>query len=136
MTLHTTKICTFLSCAALYIVQAACHNHTETDTIKPTINVNLPLANDTIKLSTTPLKILLTCSDNNDLHTLNINITDSSNTQLFAANPNVHAKKTFDYENTVPLTNITKKTAITLNITAADHNENTQTTKIDFYVKP
>ena len=112
------------------------HNHNASDTEKPVITLNEPVMNDTISLaaSSGEVHIDLAVSDNDKLHDVAINVTNGS-TNIFTKSAHVDAKTYTFHDHIMPM-GITGVTALTLKIDASDHNSNSDSKTVTFYVKP
>jgi len=106
------------------------------DTEKPVINVTEPMMNDTSSMATEDsVHIMFTASDNDQLHIVNVNITNAAGANVFTSSADVDAK-TYSFHQHFHPTGITGLTSYTLKIDASDHNENADSKIITFYVKP
>ncbi|MCB9252148.1 MAG: DUF4625 domain-containing protein [Flavobacteriales bacterium] len=107
-----------------------------TDSEKPVINIQEPMLNDTISLaSEDSIHIMLSVSDNDELHEVAVNITNDAGTNVFSKKSDVDAK-TFTFHDHFHPHGITNVTLFTLKVEASDHNSNEEEKSIKFFVKP
>ena len=115
---------------------SSCHKDEDHDTEKPVITLMEPLMNDTISLTTDPsVHIEFSVTDNDELHDVDVNVTNAGGTNLFTNSTHVDAS-TFTFHEHFDPTGITSVTQLTLKIDATDHHSNTESKTVTFYVKP
>ncbi len=114
----------------------ACNKDGEKDTGKPVITLEEPMMNDTFSLAVEDsVHIEFSASDNDELHDVAVNITNAAGTNVYSSLDDVDAK-TFAYHEHFHPTGITTVTPFTLKIDASDHNSNSESKTVIFYVKP
>jgi hypothetical protein len=106
------------------------------DTEKPVITLEEPMMNDTISLALEDsIHIEFSVSDNDELHEVSVNITNSGGTNVYTNSEHVDASVYSFHEHFHP-TGITGVAPFTLKIDASDHTENAESKTVTFYVKP
>ncbi len=114
---------------------SSCKKNEVKDKEKPVITLNEPLMNDTISLAVEDsIHIQFSASDNDELHEVAVNITNSAGTNVYTNSADVDAK-TYSFHQHFHPTGITSVTPFTLKIDASDHNSNAESKTLTFYVK-
>ncbi len=116
----------------LFLSLSACKD--ETDTEKPTIDIESPANNDTIVLSADSIHIEFTAADP-DLHEVNSRITQNNGTVLYNDDAHVHTTVLLYHKHFMP-NSIATLTPLRLIVSASDHSGNLQTDSISFFVTP
>ena len=115
---------------------SSCKKDEVKDTEKPVITLNEPMMNDTISLAVEDsVHIQFSASDNDELHDVAVNITNSGGTNVYTNSADVDAK-TYSFHQHFHPTGIIGVTQFTLKIDASDHNANADSKTVTFYVKP
>ena len=129
------QIKSFLFATLCLLTVAACHKHDDTDTIAPVLTITSPAADASIAGA---VAITGAVTDES-LHELLITVTkDSDGSVLFvpAVDPEVHDLTSYVINETWTPVGITAETAVTLTVTAEDHNSNKVVKTVKFKVKP
>jgi Bacterial Ig domain len=114
-------------------VAVACHSsHSTTDEIAPLVTIKSPTAGESFP---GPITIKGDITDEG-LHQLTISVKlDSDKSELFKATPTVLNLTEYTFLETWTPTSIAPETAVTLYITAEDHNANITEKTVSFKVK-
>ncbi len=113
------------------------HTHSTTDTIKPTITVAEPTANDTLSLALEPeVHVEFTTTDETNLHELNVLVIMNNTDTLLNDNPSVHDLTSYAYHEHVVPTGIVSITPMKVVIKSNDYSGNTETKIINFFIEP
>jgi hypothetical protein len=108
----------------------------ETDSEKPVISIEEPMANDTISLTESDsIHVEFTASDNEELHEVNVSVTNASGQSVFSSNEDVDKPVYSYHEHFVP-SGITGITQFTLRVDASDHSGNEESKTLTFFVTP
>ena len=110
----------------------ACHKH-DVENIDPVISLLTPSVDASVA-GDVAIAGLVT---DESLHELTIKVTkDSDNSELFNSTPEVHDLTSYTIAELWTPSGIAAETAVTLTITAEDHNSNIATATVKFKVKP
>lgn len=124
----------FFAAFILAITFVACHHdHNEDDTLAPTLSLEKPVDGAVVSGE---VHIEGKVTDES-LHEMTITVTkDSDYSELFKAEPTVHDKTEFDFDEHFTPTGLTAETPVTLTITVEDHNSNKTSKTVKFKLKP
>ena len=110
-------------------------NKEEVDAEKPVITYSEPVMNDTIVLASGgAVHIEFSLSDNDELHEVDVNVTNGG-TNIFTQSAHIDASTYTFHEHFEPA-GITSLTPLTLQIDFSDHSANADSKTVTFYVKP
>jgi hypothetical protein len=127
----------FLSFITFISFTSCKKNKSSSDTTNPIIAIVEPTDLDTLKLSVeSELHIEFTASDNSSLHSLEVNLLDSSNAILFQSTPNVMDQTSYAFHSHYIPIGITGLTWMKITIKATDHSSNIAEKVLKVYVKP
>lgn len=121
-------------CTCLIIL--SCKKNTVTDTEKPALAFVEPVIGDTVQLSLgEELHIEFTATDNDGLHSLQVNLKDMSGTSLLMNTPAVTNLTVYPFHaHLSPALSV--PTEMILQVVAEDHSGNTEQATIQFWVLP
>lgn len=127
----------FLSFITFISFTSCKKNKSSSDTTNPIIAIVEPTDLDTLKLSVeSELHIEFTASDNSSLHSLEVNLLDSSNAILFQSTPNVMDQTSYAFHSHYFPIGITGLTWMKITIKATDHASNITEKVVKVYIKP
>ena len=108
------------------------HDHDEDDTQAPGLTISSPAA---AALLSGEVHISGSVTDES-LHEMSIKVTrDSDGAELFSANPTVHDKTSYNFDEHWTPASISAETAVTLTIHVEDHSANETEKTVKFSVK-
>jgi Bacterial Ig domain len=132
--MQSTK--SLLYAAALMALAAtACHKHEhdKDDTVNPVVKITAP---ESGAISSGPVNITATITDENSLHEYTLVITDNTtNAELFRQKKSIHNETAHNLNVTWTPQGLTAETLVNLNITAIDHGDNTTSVGVAFKAK-
>ncbi|MBL0332919.1 MAG: hypothetical protein IPP08_04540 [Chlorobiota bacterium] len=126
-----------LSVLIFSVILNSCKESTteDVDSLKPTITILKPFANDTLKTTSDSINIKFTARDNAELHEIGFKITNAKGETVLSDEIHVDTSY-FSYDKKFKLNGITTITSLNLECSASDHSNNVQTISTFFYVKP
>lgn len=113
----------------------SCHKHDENegDIQAPTLTIDDPVEGESISGE---VHIHGKVTDQS-LHEMEITVTkDSDGAELFTANPTVHDKTVYDFDEHFTPSGLTSEIPVTLTITVEDHSDHSTMKTVKFKVKP
>ena len=116
-----------------YIVSSC--KKTVTDTTKPTVSVEEPIANDTMSVTGDSVHVEFIAKDDIGLKQVAVAIKNMAGTILYSDTLNVDSLIYYYHNHYVPK-GITALTPLVLTATASDKSANTSTQTVNFYIKP
>lgn len=128
----------FLTTIALLLTAGlcACNKSTIVSRTKPVITITEPAPNDTSSIAMEDsVHIMAGIIDSTGLHDVIVNITDSAGRNVFTDSQSVSTKAYTYHEHFHPDT-VTRLLSYTLKVAASNHNGDTSSQTVRFYVKP